>query len=127
MNAALRVLICGSRDWQDVEAIRRFMRSLPPGTLLIEGGAHGADFIAKFLARQMGNISEVKEFPADWERYGRAAGAIRNGQMLVKGKPHLVVAFHEDLNRSKGTKDMVAKARAAGVRVLVNPEKYELP
>jgi hypothetical protein len=60
----------------------------------------------------------VESFPADWEQYGRAAGPIRNQQML-EAKPDRVFAFHEDLEHSKGTGDMVRRARKAGVPVEV--------
>ena len=55
----------------------------------------------------------VKTFEADWDRHGKAAGPIRNKQMLDEGKPDLVVAFEG----GKGTANMIAQAEAAGVRV----------
>ncbi|HVM95122.1 MAG TPA: hypothetical protein VMT89_01980, partial [Candidatus Acidoferrales bacterium] len=54
-------------------------------------------------------------FMADWRRNGRAAGPIRNQQMLTEGKPDLVVAFPG----GRGTRDMVNKAKAANVAVTV--------
>jgi hypothetical protein len=59
------------------------------------------------------------EYPAQWHKYGRAAGPIRNQQMLAEGKPDLVLAFHDDIDGSRGTKDMVNRARRAGVKVEV--------
>jgi hypothetical protein len=59
----------------------------------------------------------VLSFPADWARFGRAAGPIRNQRMLDEGKPTLVLAFHNNIVESKGTKDMVKRARKAGIRV----------
>ena len=56
----------------------------------------------------------VKEYPADWQKHGRAAGPIRNQQMLDEGKPDLVVAF----DGGRGTADMIARAEKAGVRVV---------
>jgi hypothetical protein len=64
-------------------------------------------------------------YPADWNTHGRTAGPIRNSRMLAEGKPDLVLAFTHDLSKSIGTRDMVTKARAAGVRVVVLPEKRE--
>ena len=49
----------------------------------------------------------MERYPADWDRHGRQAGVIRNRQMITEGNPNLVVAFHADIERSKGTKDMV--------------------
>lgn len=58
-------------------------------------------------------------YPADWKTYGRAAGPIRNRQMLTCGQPDLVLAFHDALEISKGTANMVKIARKAGVPVVV--------
>ncbi len=55
------------------------------------------------------------EYPADWKRYGRAAGRIRNALMLEYEKPDLVIAFHEDLSTSRGTLDMLKRAKLAGI------------
>jgi hypothetical protein len=59
----------------------------------------------------------VRHFPADWDKYGKAAGPIRNKQMLDEGKPQAVIAFSYDLARSRGTANMVAQARDAGLPV----------
>ena len=53
---------------------------------------------------------KVIKFPAEWDKYGKAAGVLRNQQMLDEGYPDLVVYFHKDLENSKGTKDMVTRA-----------------
>jgi hypothetical protein len=58
-----------------------------------------------------------REFSADWQKFGKAAGPIRNQQMLDEGKPDLVIAFHEDLENSKGTQDMINRAKVQGVPV----------
>ena len=41
--------------------------------------------------------------------------------MLDEGKPDTVVYFHDNIERSKGTKDMVSRAKKAGLPVLANP------
>jgi hypothetical protein len=56
----------------------------------------------------------IWEFPADWDTHGRSAGPLRNRKMLDT-KPDLVIAFHGNLNASKGTKNMVHQARRNGV------------
>ncbi len=73
----------------------------------------GADFLAVKAARACG-IPYV-EFPAEWERFGKSAGPIRNQKMLDEGKPDLVIAFHEDLEKSRGTKDMISRAFRKGI------------
>lgn len=62
-------------------------------------------------------------FPAKWKEFGRAAGPIRNQQMLDEGKPELVLAFHDDLENSKGTKDMVGRAMKADLPVILYTHK----
>jgi len=118
----MRVLVCGDRNWTDVDAIhnRLFLVALdtPPSKItVIHGAARGADQIAHRVARELG--CAVMPFPADWVRYGRAAGPVRNRQMLVEGRPDRVLAFHNNLSESRGTADMVRRARKAGIPVEV--------
>jgi len=115
----MRVLVCGDRNWRDMVAIERELKKLPQDTIIIHGAARGADTLAKFVAEKIGLkvINDGKGFPADWKRYGKGAGPIRNQQMLDEGKPDLVLAFHENINESRGTKDMVNRARGVGVKV----------
>lgn len=54
-------------------------------------------------------------FPAHWDIHGRAAGPIRNQQMLDEGLPDMVIAFHDDIASSKGTKDMISRAEKNSV------------
>lgn len=67
----------------------------------------------------------VEHYPADWDQFQKRAGYIRNQQMLDEGKPHLVVAFHSNLQDSKGTRNMVEIARKAGVDTHVFPNSHE--
>ena len=58
-------------------------------------------------------------FPADWKTFGKAAGPIRNRKMLDEGLPDVVIAFHEDIERSKGTKNMISQACEQGIDVIL--------
>lgn len=111
-----RVLICGGRDFTDARKFGLLMQDTNerygPFAEVIHGGARGADRLAAQWA--VAERIPVREFPADWTAHGRAAGPIRNEQMLREGKPDLVVAFEG----GRGTANMVALARAAGVRVI---------
>jgi hypothetical protein len=109
----MRVLVCGDRYWCSYAKIESRLKKLPKGTVIIEGECRGADLIAKSAAKELG--FEVEEYPADWDKYGKAAGYRRNSQMLTEGKPDLVIAFHQNLKRSKGTKMMLEIAQKAGV------------
>lgn len=113
----MRLLICGDRNWTRFDLIWERVKELPKDTVIIEGDARGADKYAGTAARKEGLKLEV--YPADWELYGRAAGPIRNKQMLVEGKPDEVWAFHDALSESKGTKNTVELAKRAGLKVRV--------
>jgi len=113
----MRILVCGDRRWTDYGMIWKELVERLPIELVIHGGARGADALAGRAARELG--IPVSEFPAEWSRYGRAAGPIRNRRMLDEGKPDLVLAFHNDINRSLGTRNMVRQAVEAGVPVEV--------
>jgi hypothetical protein len=114
----MRLLICGDREWTDLQLIRKAVKSLLPYlTEIIEGEARGADSLGKKVAEDL-NIPVLK-FPADWAKYGKSAGPIRNQQMLDEGKPDIVFAFHNDIEHSKGTKDMVTRARKANIKTVV--------
>lgn len=106
------VLICGDRYWKDIKTIEKLISSLHPDTRVISGGARGADTIAENLRKEYGLEGEV--FDAKWDRYGRAAGPIRNEKMIDE-HPDLVVAFHDNISKSKGTIDTLRKARRRGI------------
>jgi hypothetical protein len=122
------VLACGDRNWTDVASIRLAMRAehLGSGDVLIHGDCRGADHLADLVALELGMTS--KPYPADWDTHGKKAGPIRNRQML-KENPEidLVLAFHDRLDESKGTADMVRAATKAGIRVNVYHSSAEPP
>lgn len=111
----IRVLVCGGRTFSDrdfaFDELDRIHEHLVIKHL-IHGAARGADTIASEWA-QARNVPEA-EFPADWDKHRRAAGAIRNRQMILVGKPHLVVAFPG----GPGTEDMVRVARRHRVPII---------
>lgn len=142
----MRVLLCcGSRDWDDLKKIEKVLKrehNKTPITYLIEGGQEshrsdcgpdeswifGADYQCRQVAQKLG--IQVIECPANWDFHHRAAGPIRNQAQLQLGQwlcQHgyqgnfglEVFAFHSDLKNSKGTKDMVNRAKKAGVKVKV--------
>src|SRR5438132_3829810 len=104
----MRVLVCGHRYWSKARVIKERVARLPAGTTVIHGASRGADTIAGKVAAELGFA--VEAFPAEWSTQGKAAGPIRNRKMLDTS-PDLVIAFHENLERSKGTKDCVDEAR----------------
>lgn len=108
----MRLLVCGDRNWTNRALVYEQVRSFAP-SLVIHGAARGADTIGGDVAKLL-NVP-VQVYPAQWATHGRAAGPIRNQQMLDEGKPDYVLAFHNDIFNSKGTKDMLNRAKKAGV------------
>ena len=113
------VIICGSRTFADWKPIRDLIDSLPGDTIVVHGAARGADHIAGVCAKERG--LEVHEHPAEWDRFGKRAGFLRNAEMLQAERPVYVYAFTYNLPTSTGTRDMVERARSAGVPVEVLP------
>ena len=111
----MRILVCGGRRyhnsiliWDILDQIHHKFKI----TVLINGGAQGADLHARNWARQYADI-EIALYYAQWEKYGRSAGYIRNKQMLDQGQPEIVLAFPG----GPGTKNMVDIGQKAGVLV----------
>ena len=110
----MRILVCGGRDYKNVSAVFHALHAAHAKraiSLIIEGGAAGADRLARQWAEENG--IPVQTFQADWKAHGKAAGPLRNEQMLRDGRPDGVIAFPG----GRGTSDMVSKAEAAGVKV----------
>lgn len=122
----MRVLICGDRNWTNAKFIvdvLTIIHKSAPVDVVIEGEARGADRFGALAARMIGlPENRILKFPANWTKHGKAAGPIRNRQMLTEGKPDLVLAFHNDIANSKGTKDMVRCAMKAGIETRVFAE-----
>lgn len=116
----MRILVCGPRDWTDATVMFYAMRGIHTGDIefVIHGGCRGVDALAGNWA--MENEIQQVIFPAKWKRNGRAAGPIRNQQMLDEGKPDLVIAIQPKDRDTRGTQDMIRRARKAGVRVSVH-------
>jgi hypothetical protein len=114
-NKMRRVLVCGGRDYTNKELLYRKLdeaHEFSSIVCIISGMAPGADTLAAEWAKERG--IELAPFPADWSKYSRAAGPIRNAKMLVEGKPDVVMAFPGD----KGTKDMIKRATKAKIPVV---------
>lgn len=115
----MKVLVCGGRDFRNGELMLSTLRSYfkGPGDTLIHGAARGADQLSEeliyVLFPTLGTIPSIERYPADWDKHGKAAGPIRNRQMLTEGKPDLVIAFPG----GKGTANMVKIAREANIEV----------
>ena len=111
---AHRVLVCGGRDFGDAFFVRdrlAELRQMLGDFAVIQGGACGADRLAKEWAQSAGLPSI--EVAANWTHYGKGAGATRNSWMLDFCFPTYAVAFPG----GPGTADMARKCEARGVPV----------
>lgn len=122
MTGVSRILVTGSRDWTDravVEhALGTALRLFRPIVIVHGGCPTGADRMAWEWAWRAGVPCEV--WPAEWAAHGRAAGPIRNAQMVAAGA-RFCLAF--PLPGSRGTEDCVRRAEAAGIPV----RRFEAP
>lgn len=110
----MRLLVCGGRDYFDRGAVFAALDRVHAKRdvkFVIQGAASGADNLAVQWACE--REVKVKSFRANWRVHGKRAGPVRNQQMLDEGKPDGVVAFPG----GRGTANMVALARQAGVKV----------
>lgn len=110
-----KALICGGRTfdrWSELQRVLADRHAERPFSLIISGGAPGADRMAEKWA----NIHHIPlcVFPPNWTHLGKRAGPIRNGWMLEFGRPDVVIAFPG----GHGTLDMMSQARAAGCPVI---------
>lgn len=114
MNRNLRLIVCGGRDYADrdhVFATLDHIHAQRNIALIIEGGATGADRLAREWAQDRGVPFRTE--PANWTQFGRAAGPLRNARMLAL-EPDGVVAFPG----GRGTENMVRQAEEDGVPVM---------
>ena len=110
-----KAIVCGGRGFKNAGYLNRQLSTFHAHTpigLLIEGGAPGADELARNWAKT--NNVPFKTYNADWENFGRAAGPIRNKQMITENSPEYCISFPG----GKGTANMIKQAESAGVCVI---------
>lgn len=121
-----RILITGSRDWDNVGEIMLTLNHVVtedlahlPGPVTIVSGAcpTGADSICEEIAYDMGWI--VERHPADWNLWGKRAGYVRNSEMVALGAD-ICVAFVK--NESRGARMTAQLAHDAGIETIVLAE-----
>lgn len=105
----MKIIVSGHRDLRDAEQVDITLSELKP-TLIIHGGARGADNLAGQWAKEHG--VPVRVYPANWGLYGKGAGPIRNQQMVDAGADYWVAFLAPT---SRGTADFIRRAKAAGI------------
>jgi len=112
-----RVLITGCRHWHcerlAAYVVERLRTRNGPGLVIVHGEAKGVDSAFADAARATAGVTE-EPHKADWDKHGRAAGPIRNEEMVAAGAD-LCLAVHRSLATSKGTLGCVRLAMAAGI------------
>lgn len=122
----IRIIVAGTRTFSNYELLENelndFISELhqkypDKQVVMITGAAKGADQLGSLYARN--HSIPLKEFPADWNTYGRSAGPIRNQQMLdyaLHGVPALIVFWD---GKSRGTKNIISIAKRCNVQTEV--------
>ena len=120
----VRVLVCGSRTLHD-PATKLFIeadlsRLEATGVrykyVLCHGNAKGVDTLANEIALDFG--WDIVRYIANWTKWGKAAGPMRNTQMIEEFKPNVVYAYpkiEDGKILSRGTWDCIQKAIKAGI------------
>ncbi len=115
MDRETRLIVCGGVDFDDYEFFKIQLNRLIEkydNIRLVSGHARGADTLAERYAAENG--IQIQVFPAEWNKYGKAAGPIRNKAMLEYAQEEIpVVAAFWD-GKSRGTGNMLKQAKAAG-------------
>lgn len=113
----MRIIVAGSRTFEDYEKLEHVLNqfnSVKPITELVCGMAKGADMMGYWWAEQ--HSVPVREFPANWAKFGKRAGYVRNAEMAKNADG--LIAFWD--KKSKGTEHMINLAMKAGILVDIN-------
>ena len=120
-----RVIIAGSRKFNDYQKMLLTLDRLGVHLIntidpveIVSGHARGADELGERFAEVYGY--PLKIFPADWDKYGKAAGPIRNEQMAKyasEADRGILIAF--PIGESRGTRNMIEIAKRYGLEVEV--------
>lgn len=103
----MRLAIVGGRDFNNYNEVKIWGDMFRRHLHIISGGANGADALAKKYAIE--RFLPYIEFPAEWYKYGKSAGFIRN--QTIVDNCDMVLAFWD--GESRGTADTIEKAKRA--------------
>lgn len=112
----MRIAVVGSRNFPDMGSVRFVIRHcIPEFTTLVSGGARGVDSIAMYTAQASRPDLKRVVFPADWRKWGKAAGFLRN--RIIVEHSDWVIAFWD--GKSPGTANTIRLAKEAGKPVKI--------
>ena len=112
----MKVVIAGGREFNDYDLLREKcdkILSAQTDIEVVSGTARGADKLGERYAEEKGY--PIQKFPADWKKYDKGAGSIRNEQMAKYADA--LIAFWDGV--SSGTANMINWARHYGLKVKV--------
>ena len=113
----MKIAVVGSRSFNDYDYMTSILNNIEDITLIVSGGASGADRLVEMYADQ-NNINKLI-LKADWGKYGKSAGMIRNKDIVDTAE--YIIAFWDGV--SKGTKHMIDIANRKGIKVYVHHTK----
>lgn len=115
-----RVIIAGTRDFNDYDLLRDHCDYILSNKAengeeiaIVSGGASGADALGERYAKERGY--KILRYPAQWEKYGRRAGPMRNREMADNADA--LIAYWD--GKSRGTKSMIREAEKRGLKISV--------
>jgi len=114
-----RITIGGFRDFNDNYIFKQFVDecleklNIKKEIVILSGHCRGVDKMAENYAMESGYLLEI--YPAEWGKYGRAAGPKRNEEMVEKS--NAVIAFWN--GKSKGTENLIHIAKRKGITLFV--------
>lgn len=121
------IVVTGDRFYDSYDAVGKVLAKYPGDSWVIHGFASGADSIADWEGTKLGMLMIRVPY---WKRYHRAGGPIRNQAMVEiaqglqkVGHRVVVLAFHDNIAESKGTKDMVKRCKRRGLEVKLYARK----
>ena len=112
----MKIIIAGSREFDNYELLKEkvdYYTQNKSHVEIVSGCARGADKLGEKYAKERG--WQIHEFPAEWKRYGKKAGMIRN-QKMVEFADGLICFWNGE---SRGAKDVINRAEKAGIKVRV--------
>ena len=112
----MKIIVAGSREFKDYEMLKNKLDKLlinQKEIQIVSGGCRGADELGERYAKEKGY--SLKVFKADWNKYGKKAGPLRNRQMAKYADG--LVAFYKE--GSRGTKNMIEEANEKGLKIRI--------
>ena len=109
----MKIVFTGDRNWNNLERVRQVFATLSRDAVIIVGDCRGADYLVNQVAKEYNHV--VKVYKAYWDKYGDSAGPIRNKKMIDDETPNIIIAFHNDITNSKGTKNTLNEGKLQSI------------